>query len=445
MNNLEDEFRALVVSMDNQENERQTFQEQDNAQPPQQDIQDVYVLIVREHEEVADRTQVVESTPIVPTQPAPLTIQHDSFVSAYLFVCCSLFLIFATLTFQLYCMTNPFVATIIIIPTSQQVTLSGTMQLGRVLPLLTISQSQTTSATGHGHQNAKQATGTVTFYNGLFNQQFIASGTVYTGNDGIELVTTEDATIPPGNPGSGYGTLTVPAQAIEAGSKGNIQAGDIDIAINNGLLVKNNQFQGGRDERNFQTVSKNDIDSVATPMKSAVLQSLSGAFQGQLQINEQLQILPCNPIISTNHHVGEEATTVKVTVSETCNAVAYNSQELETKATSFLITQAQHKAGVRYSMFGTVQVSVKQTSITNIAPHLVFLSFQATGTWIYGISPTTQQQIKHVLAGKTTQHAQQLLTAQPGIEQASIHFSGFGDESQIPKQTSNIHISLIVM
>ena len=437
MNNLDDEIRAIIAGTDAQQSEQESV-----AQASQKEIHDIYVLIVREQEE--EHTQVVDSTPIVSTQPAPITVQHDSFVSAYLFVCCSLFLIFATLTFQLYCMTSPLVATIIIIPTSQHVTLSGTMQLGRVLPLLTISQSQTTSATGHSHQDARQATGTVTFYNGLFNQQFIASGTVYTGNDGIEIVTTEDATIPPGNPGSGYGTLTVPAQAIEAGSKGNIHAEDVDIAINNGVLVKNNQFQGGQDERNFQTVSKNDIDSVATPMKSAVLQSMSGAFQGQLQTHEQLQILPCNPIISTNHHVGEEATTVKVTVSETCNAVAYNNQELETKATSFLITQAQHKAGVGYSLFGTVQVSVKHTSVTNLAPHLVFLSFQATGTWIYGISPTAQQQIKHVLAGKTTRHAQQLLAALPGIDQASIHFSGFGDESRIPKQTSNIHISFIV-
>ena len=42
-NNLEEEIRAIVTGRDNQAN-------QDSTEPPQQDIQDVYVLIVREHE-----------------------------------------------------------------------------------------------------------------------------------------------------------------------------------------------------------------------------------------------------------------------------------------------------------------------------------------------------------------------------------------------------------
>ncbi len=43
-NNLEDEIRAIVASMDNQES-------QDNTQTPPEEIQDIYVLIVREQEE----------------------------------------------------------------------------------------------------------------------------------------------------------------------------------------------------------------------------------------------------------------------------------------------------------------------------------------------------------------------------------------------------------
>ena len=170
-NHLEEAVKRIVKRMDNQEQET-------NTPTPQDAIQDVYVLIVREQE--ADHTHIVDSTTAVPTQPEPVTVQHDSFLSAYFFVCCSLFLIFATLAFQLYCLVNPPIATITLIPKSQQVMLSGTVQLGRVLPALTISQSQTTNATGTGHQIAKAASGTVTFYNGLFTQQFVPRGTVYT-------------------------------------------------------------------------------------------------------------------------------------------------------------------------------------------------------------------------------------------------------------------------
>ena len=44
--------------------------------------------------------------------------------------------------FQCYCIVNPLIATITIIPNRRQVTLSGTVQLGRVLNPITISQSQ---------------------------------------------------------------------------------------------------------------------------------------------------------------------------------------------------------------------------------------------------------------------------------------------------------------
>ena len=192
---LEDEIRALVAGMENEEQ-----QSQDTTQPPQNDIQDMYVLIVREQEE--DHTQVVESTPLVPTHPAPVTRQHDSFLSAYVFVCCSLFLILATLMFQLYCMFNPLIATVTILPKSQQITLSGTMQLGRVLPPLTISQSQTTPATGHGHQASSTGNRISHVLHGQFQSVTIATGTIFTGSSGVPIVTDQDATIPAANPPS---------------------------------------------------------------------------------------------------------------------------------------------------------------------------------------------------------------------------------------------------
>ncbi|MGZ6367569.1 MAG: hypothetical protein ACXWPS_16605, partial [Ktedonobacteraceae bacterium] len=70
---------------------------------------------------------------------------------------------------------------------------------------------------------------------------------------------------------------------------------------------------------------------------------------------------------------------------------------------------------------------------------------QATSTWIYGISPIAQQQIKERIAGKTTQQAQNLLAQQPEIESATIRFSGFGDENRLPKQSSLIHFAFLVI
>src|SRR5437667_8294227 len=97
-NTLNTDIRIVRPGMENHDS-------QDDTQPPQDTIQDVYVLIVREQE--ADHTHIVDSTTAVPTQPALATKQPDSFISTYVFVCCSLFLIISTLTFQLSCILNP--------------------------------------------------------------------------------------------------------------------------------------------------------------------------------------------------------------------------------------------------------------------------------------------------------------------------------------------------
>jgi hypothetical protein len=437
-NHLDDEIRAVLAGMDNQE------KEQDKTQTPPDAIQDVYVLIVREQEE--EKTQIVDSTPIVPAQSAPVPRQHDSFRSAYLFVYFAVFLILATLTFQLYCIINPPIATVTIMPKSQTVTLFSTMQLGRLLPPLTISQSQTTPATGHGHQIATAATGYLTFYNGQFQSVTITAGTILTGASGIQIVTDQDATIPAGNPPS-YGYITVSAHASNAGVQGNIPAYDINQACcATSVLVKNTTaFTGGQDERTYTTVTHNDIHNISTVLKTSLTQSMQGALEGQLRPQEQLHLLPCTPIVTSDHLPGEEATSVKVTISETCSAVIYNNQELQTKATTFLTTQAQQKNGAGYSLFGTVHVSVKQTTVSSTTPHLVFLSFQAAGRWIYGISPTAQEHIKHLIAGKITQEAEQLLAVMPGVAQSTIRFSGFGDDTRIPKTTGYIHLTIIVV
>lgn len=403
-NSLEDEMNRMVESMDSQEQEQDT-----NAEPPPADeIQDIYVLIVREHEEEEEHPQVVESTPDVPPQPAPVTTQNDTFLSTYMFLCFYLFLIVSTLAFQLFCLFHPQTATITIIPKSQQVTLSGTLQLGRMLSPLTLSQSQTTPTTGKGHQDAKAATGQITLYNGEFQSVPIAAGTILTGASGIQVVTDQGATIPPGNPPD-YGQVTISAHALNQGVKGNIPAYDIHQACcAASVLAKNTQpFTGGQDERDFQTVAKSDIASTATPLKTSLAQSLLGAFQGQLKPNEQLHLLPCTPTVSSDHQPGQEVARFKVTVSQTCSAAAYNSQELAKRAATLLSQQALQKMGAGYRSYGMVQVSVTKASIPNRST--VFLSFHVQGTWIYALSQTAQQRIKAMIAGKTAQEALQLL------------------------------------
>ncbi len=384
------------------------------------------IIVLKEE----DQVRIVDSTPVLP--------QKTSFLPAY--VICGLYLLcmLATLAFQLYCIVNPPTATVTIIPQTQRVSLSGALQLGRLLHSITISQSQTVPTTGKGHQDAKVAIGTVTFYNGQQAAQTVAQGTVFTGSDGVSIETTQPATIPPGNPSTGYGAVMVTAQAVEVGSKGNIQAGDVNTPLAIAVFVKNNQFTGGQDERDFQTVAKSDIDTTATPLNTAVAQSVTGAFQGQLKTDEQVFILPCRPTVTSDHLPGQEATQINVTVSETCSAVAYNEVALQVQATALLATQATQQGGAGYTLVGAIHVTIRQAIVAHRTPSLVF-SCQAE--WVYGVTNAQQQLIKSLIAGKTKQQALRTLAHLPGIVKAAI--VDIDDTTRLPRNPASIHLEIL--
>jgi len=337
---------------------------------------------------------------------------------------------------QLYFIVNPFIVTITLLAKSQQISLQGTLQQGRVISPLTLSQSQTVPTTGRGHQDAKQATGSITFYNGQFQTITIPAGTTLTGSDGVQVVTDQDANIPPDNPPVN-GQTTVSAHAVNKGIAGNISAGDINSTVAIAVLAKNTSaFYGGQDERNFQTVAKSDITNTAAPLKTTLDQSMQDTLTGQLKSGEALASPHCTPTTTTDHQTGQEATEVKVTVSETCSGIAYNTQELTSKVTQLLTSQATTKLGAGYSILESPQITI--TSATPAKQ--VTLSFTSVSTWVYALTTKDQQAIKKLIAGKNTDKALQLLSALPGIERVSLQSSGFGDSSRIPKDISSIHL-----
>src|SRR5947209_2893820 len=130
---------------------------------------------------------------------------------------------------QVYLAVHPPTVTVTLMPTVHTVTVSGTVHMGRLIPPVTLSQSATTKTTGQGHQAAAQARGAITFYNGQFTAQTVPAGTMLTGADGVQVITDQDAIIPAANPPI-FGQVIISAHAVQAGSKGNIPAYDVNAA-----------------------------------------------------------------------------------------------------------------------------------------------------------------------------------------------------------------------
>ena len=378
--------------------------------------------------------------PLVDSTPKDAQESQALQIVPYLTVSIFLLLILVSLMFQFYVIVNPFTVNLTLAARSQQLTLQGTLQLGRLVNPITLSQSATVPTTGKGHQDARSATGTLTFYNGQLQSVFIPAGLMLTGTSGEQIVTDTDATIPAANPPT-WGITTVSAHAVTTGSSGNISAYDINqgCCVTAIKVVNTSSFSGGQDERNFQTVAKGDIDLTASQLKDTLNQVTLGALQGELKAGEVFAIPACNPIVTPDHHIGEEAATVKVTVSEMCSAVAYNQDTLQSKVTQLLTAQAAKKLETGYSLLGNPQITVTSATISK----QVTLSFRSVSTWVYALSSAEQKHIKTIIAGKNTDKALQLLSALPGIEHVSMHFAGFGDDTRIPKDISRIHMLVI--
>lgn len=443
--NYRDEVNKILASLDDDKNNQETEPKTEiPATPSPEPLREIHFIFVREEDEqeIIDSDVLVEdldTTPL-PTQQAPQPTSNVA-IAVWLF---GLLVPLFCIAVQLYFIINPFTVNVTLLARSQQLSLTGTLQLGRELNPITLSQSQTVPTTGKGHQDARSATGYITFYNGQLQSVTVPAGTYLTSTSGIQVITDADANIPAADPTANppvFGQTTVPAHAVNSGSRGNIPTYDISQpCCLASVIAKNLQsFTGGQDERNFQTVAKSDIDNTAAPLKDTLTQSLQGALTGQLKNGETLKILPCNPTVIPDRHTGQEATQVKVTVSLTCSGIAYNDQELTDKVTQLLTSQATTKLGAGYSILGNPQITVNSATTAK----QVILSFTTVSTWAYALTSQEQEHIKTIMAGKTKQQALQLLYSLPGIESVSMQSSGFGDDNRIPKDTKYIHLLII--
>jgi Baseplate J-like protein len=361
-NTLEKDMHRVLVNSDGSNTDGQEPEQGIPSIDEPAPLQDIYVYIVREHDEEPDQP---DDAGVIETTLAP---QKSSLRALIPFVF-ALLLTGSSIALQLSLAFHPFIATITILPKSQQVTLSETLQLGRLLHPVTLSESQTVNTTGTGHQDAREAHGFITFYNGEFTSVTVSAGTVLTGADGVQIVTDQDATIPAANPPV-FGHVTLSAHAAQPGRKGNIPAYDISHACcAPSVLAKNSSsFSGGQDERNFQAVAQADIENAASTLKTTLAARSNGALQGQLQPGEQVATLPCSPTVSPDHQVGAEAIRVTVIVSETCRAVAYSSTELQRKALLLLSSQVMRTGGAGYHPAGKYTVVVQKAILRGATP-----------------------------------------------------------------------------
>jgi Baseplate J-like protein len=301
-----------------------------------------------------------------------------------------------------------------------------------MLPQVSVSQQQHVPATGRVHQQATLASGTVTFFNFLTATQTIGAGTLLTGADGEEVTVDQDVTIPAGTL-SANGEASVTAHAVSYGSVGNISAGDIyGPCCRVGIQVSNAQFSGGKDQKDFTIVTKQEYETLVASVTQSVTEKASGLSRpgpGDVLI----QPVPCRNTLHADHQPGEASTSLTVTVTRTCTPESYHPQDLQTAILATMTTDAQTKLDKDYRcVMQAVAVSTPAIENNKVTIPIVVLS-----TWVFDLSAQTQT-MRLLLAGKTKQQAMQLLTQQPGVKKVvSLELR---NTSQLPMKPEQITI-----
>src|SRR6266699_2347774 len=355
-----------------------------------------------EPEEAQPETQEQEITALVPTEPEVIEgevieleqpdISEDHlppkqkpyWLLIPLTICLCLSIPGVSLLFPLLSPS----ATITIIPAERTLTITAAIQVqGRQLLPLTLMQSLSAPATGKRHQDPTRAVGTITFYNGLLSSQTVAAGTIFTGKDGVQIITDQAAHIPAGNPPN-YGQVTVSAHAVVAGPKGNVPAYDINAACcATSVVAKNTEsFTAGAAAREYLVVTRADINTAVTSLLVTLSQSEVAALQAQLHPGEELITPSCDPTVSSTHKIGDEAKEVAVTVSVTCSGMAYLAHKVHANATQLIQSQANKTLGSDYRLMGDIQVSIVHATISNPRQGIANIVVQVTGTWVYQIT-----------------------------------------------------------
>jgi hypothetical protein len=253
-----------------------------------------------------------------------------------------------------------------------------------------------------------------------------------TGADGVAVVTEQDAIIPAASYPT-FGQTTVAAHAAITGPTGNIAGADIyGPCCRLNISAVNGPFSGGQNARDYQTVTVQDIRTVASSLNKGVVQSVQAALQTQVHPDETLITpLACQQHSTSDHQPGEEAKQVQITVSETCRGMTYNTHAYQNRLTEMMTQQA----GDGYLPLGDVQSSITQATMQD--QHRTQLHVSLAQDYAYSISQEQQQRLKTLIAGKQKAQAISTLLHVPGIQSVSV------SSTTIPVDTQHIRVIIV--
>jgi len=222
------------------------------------------------------------------------------------------------------------------------------------IPIIPISAVftavKTVTATGYYTRPATAARGVITFYNASTAAQTISAGTILTASNGVSVITDATKTIAGAQPPT-EGSTVIPAHSVTNDAAGNIAADAISGTCCNSLTLfaYNSQFTGGAAATSYKVISLSDIATAAAELKTGLDKTERGELLKKISPDDTLLPEHCTTETTSSRPTGAQAEQATVTERETCNGAAYNTHQLESAGSDYLIAQAREALGTMYN------------------------------------------------------------------------------------------------
>ena len=316
----------------------------------------------------------------------------------------------------------------------------------RRLSATSIAPQISVQATGVVQQQASVARGVLTFYNSASFPQTVAEGLIFTVGQGIQIVTDQAVTIPPGTPAQAS-SVSVPAHVLQGGVPGNIgpltihslcsECGGIAIAVKN---LK--PFSGGQDAQTFTVVAQTDLDNVARVQEGELVNQSHIVLLRQLHQGEQLgSPIHCAEHLTSEPVVGAKATQASIEVTEACTALAYDPLDIGHRAALLFHSQVQRSLDAHLALARPISTYI-QLPIVETDPATLSISVSVSGRWVYQMSQAAQSRLIRQLEGLSYEQALAQLTTAPGVQTASIE--GIGGNDLLPRDPAQFTVQVVL-
>lgn len=310
-----------------------------------------------------------------------------------------------------------------------------------------ISESGKTPVFGSRIVPDQTAAGVVQLTNPFPTAQSVPAQTLIGVVNGVSYFTTEDVTVPAGDPfGSlSYGKAEANVVASEPGPGGNIPSGSLVGQLANGVYVLNEAPISGGSNKSIPSVSDEDRLIIRQQLEEKIRNEAMDVLTGKLEPGQQM-IAPSLSFADWQEEydqpVGAEASEVGLVLKGRVTALVYTRSDVD-QATARLVERTLAKRDTGDTKRTVEGASHSDPQLMGVDPEKAILQTEIKATIHYGFDEGSLSKIRSEIAGKTIPEARAYLSTLPYLKSydLQLHQPSWLPWDRLPSSVNRVTVT----